>query len=109
MPVHTVHDTLTDAPRVVASPFELAAGRLAETWLELGRITVTNDDVRLAADFLKGFGMTLERASGDALRLTSTHGEVSTVSRELALVTAFRCLAASNAQRSTNRLVSRAA
>jgi hypothetical protein len=109
MPLQAPYDTLTDLPRVVASPFELAARRLAETWLDLGRITVTDDDVRLAADFLKRFGITLDAARGDSVRLTSTRGGVSTVSREEALVTAFRCLAGANGHRSTNRLVSRAA
>jgi hypothetical protein len=109
MPVQAAYDTLTDPPRVVASPFELAARRLAEAWLDSGRITVTDDDVRLAADFLKRFGITLDASSGDGVRLTSTRGDVSTVSREEAVVTAFRCLAAASGQRSTSRLVPRAA
>ena len=92
MPVHAVHDLLTDPPRSVESPFELAALRIMTTWLESRHVTATPDDVRLAAEFLKRVGLTIEPLSSFEVRLVSERGRSTVLTREAAVMTAIRAL-----------------
>lgn len=94
MPVHAIHDVLTDPPRAVAQPFELAARRITATWLERGEVTASADDVRLAGQYLKAFGLTIEPLACGDVRLVSERGREQIMSREDAVLTALRSLAA---------------
>jgi len=92
MPVDAIHDLLADRPRAVDSPFELAARRIMANWLETSCVTATADDLRLATDFLKRVGVTIEHLPGCEVRLVSGRGEGATMSREAAVMTAIRHL-----------------
>ncbi len=94
MPVHAIHDLLTDPPRPVEQPFELAARRITATWLETREIVASADDLRLAGLFLARLGLTIEPASGGAVRLISERGTGTVMSREAAILTALRSLVA---------------
>jgi hypothetical protein len=92
MPVHAIHDLLTDPPRPVEQGFELAARRITATWLETRRVIASADDLRLAGQFLQRFGLTIEPLSGGDVRLVSERGTGSVMSREAAILTALRSL-----------------
>ena len=92
MPVDAIHDLLTDRPRAVESPFELAARRIMANWLETQCVMATADDLRLATDFLKRAGVTIESLPGCEVRLVSERGQDSIMSREAAVMTAIRHL-----------------
>jgi hypothetical protein len=99
MPVDAIHDLLTDRPRAVDSPFELAARRIMANWLETSCVAATADDLRLATDFLKRVGVTIEHLPGCEVRLVSERGQDAIMSREAAVMTAIRHLVALDAQR----------
>jgi hypothetical protein len=109
MPVPTSYDVLNHPPRPVSMRFELAARRLAETWLLEGRVRATAEDLTLAAEFLARCGLTAEPLPGLEVRLTSEKGRETITTREGAIVTALRCLAALDAQHATSQLVAHAA
>jgi hypothetical protein len=107
MPPDADHDVLTDPPREPASPFELAARRIVARWLDAGRCDATADDLRLAAEFLRTLGVTLEPLPGCDVLVIEADG-AAVMSREAAVVHALRRLAALDAQRG-GRSMARAA
>ncbi len=94
MPVHAIHDLLRDPPRPVEQRFELAARRITATWLATREIEASADDLRLAGQFLKGYGLTLEPLACGAVRVVSERGRETVMSRAEAVLTALRSLAA---------------
>jgi hypothetical protein len=78
----------------VESRFELAAMRLAERWLASGRVTVSSDDLKIARDFLEQVGCNVRELPGVLVRFEDERGHVVEVSRETALLLAFRRLVA---------------
>ena len=103
MPVQATYDLLSDPPRPVEVLFEIAARRILTTWLETREILATEDDVRLAAQFLRRAGISLEPLSGSEVRLVSQRGEPKVLTREAAVLAAVRSLAALVAQRAIAR------
>ena len=108
MPVQATYDLLSDPPRPVEVLFEIAAHRILTTWLDTREVVATEDDVRLAAQFLRRAGISLEPLSSSEVRLVSQRGESTVLTREAAVLTAVRSLAALDAQR-TARSIARAA
>jgi hypothetical protein len=108
MPVQATYDLVSDPPRPVEVLFEIAAHRILTTWLETREVVATDDDVRLAAQFLRRAGISLETLSGSEVRLVSQRGESTVLTREAAILTAVRSLAAVEAQRIA-RSIARAA
>ena len=104
MPVQATYDLLSDPPRPVEVLFEIAAHRILTTWLDTREVVATDDDVRLAGQFLRRAGLSLERVSGSEVRLVSQRGEVTVLSREAAVLTAVRSLAALDAQRTARSI-----
>lgn len=86
-------DLLKNRPRPVATRFEVAAVRMADAWLQAGRVDVTPDDLALAREFLEGTGSTVRITSGALLRLRHRDGRAETLTREEMVVLAFRRLA----------------
>ena len=101
MPVYAIYDIVNDPPRAVQWPFELCARRIAETWLATREVAATLDDLRLATPFLRGCGITVESLPGREVRVSSDRGQTTVMSREAVIMTALRCLATLDAQRST--------
>ena len=108
MPVQATYDLLSDPPRPVEVLFEIAAHRILTTWLDTREVVATEDDVRLAAQFLHRAGISLEPLSSSEVRLVSQRGESTVLTREAAILTAVRSLAAIEAPR-TARSIARAA
>lgn len=81
-------------PRTVESRFDLAAVRLAERWLASGRVTVSADDLKIAREFLEQVGCNVRELPGVLVRFEDEHGHVEEISREAALLLAFRRLVA---------------
>jgi hypothetical protein len=108
MPVQATYDLLSDPPRPVEVLFEIAAHRILTTWLDTREVVATDDDVRLAAQFLRRAGISLEALSSSEVRLVSQRGESTVLTREAAVLTAVRSLAGLEAQR-TPRTIARAA
>ena len=89
------HDLIRQGPpRAVESRFELAAVRLAERWLASGRMTVSSDDMKITRDFLEQVGCHVRELPGVLIRIEDEHGHVEEMSREGALLLAFRRLVA---------------
>jgi len=105
MPVYD--DLLTDVPRPVSALFELAARRIATTWIETSEVTASADDVRLAGEFLRAYGVTIKPILGGDVRLVSESGEDTVMSRAEAVLTALRSLVAR--ERRSLRAIARAA
>jgi hypothetical protein len=105
---HTL-DVLTQPARAVTSRFEIAARRMVDGWLEARVMRCSAEDVALAVDFLARCGLHAEPLPGLEVRLTSERGRTTTISRERAVLTALRCLAALDAQHTTPRPIPRAA
>jgi len=93
MPVEATYDLLSDPPRPVEVLFEIAARRILTTWLETREVVATADDVRLAAQFLRRSGISLEPLEGSEVRRVSQRGESTVLTREAAILTAVRSLA----------------
>ncbi len=87
-------DVLKDAPQQVATHFEVAAVRMAEKWLEDGRMTVSAGDLRIAREFLEGIGCKVRELPGVRVRLVHRDGHSEDMTREAAIVLAYRRLAA---------------
>jgi len=94
MPVHATYDLLSDPPRPVEAVFEVAARRILTGWLDAGAVVATVEDLRLAAQFLRRTGLTVELVSTFEVRLVSQRGDSTVVTREDAILTAVRSLAA---------------
>ena len=107
MPVQATYDLLCDPPRPVEVLFEIAAHRILTTWLETRDVVATEDDVRLAAQYLRRSGVSLEPVSAWEVRLVSQCGESTILTREAAILAAVRSLTL-EAQR-TMRSIDRAA
>lgn len=86
-------DLLKNRPRAVVTRFEVAAVRMADAWLEAGRIHVSPDDFALAREFLEGTGSTVRATSGALLRLRHRDGRAEMLTREALVLLAFRRLA----------------
>jgi len=99
-----IYDALNDPPRAVEWPFELAARRIADDWIDAGRVEATAEHLRLATPFLHHCGLTVEVLPGLEVRLVSATGRATVMSREAIVVTALRCLATSIAQRGGPRI-----
>ena len=102
------YDLLSDPPVRSEVLFEIAAHRILTTWLDTREVVATDDDVRLAGQFLRRAGLSLEPVSSSEVRLVSQRGESTVLSREAAVLTAVRSLAALEAQRIA-RSIARAA
>ncbi len=88
------YDVLRIAPRPIESRFELAAVRLAETWLAAKRVTASADDLRIARDFLEQVGCNVRELPGVLVQVEDEAGRVQEMSREAAVIVAFRRLVA---------------
>lgn len=80
-------------PKAVTARFQLAAARLADAWAASGQMTVTADDMALAADYLKHVGWQVLLVEGLIVRLTDRDGHTEEVTREQAVLRALRELA----------------
>lgn len=80
-------------PRNVRVLFEIAAARMAETWLAAGQMCVSAGDMRLAQEFLEGDGWTVSDAPGVRVRLVRGTGRAQEMTREDAVLMALRSLA----------------
>lgn len=85
-------DVVEQRPRDVTSRFELAASRMADAWLEAGRMEVSAADLRIAREFLEQAGWKVEERTGGTVRL-SQQGRTQDLSREEAVMLALRRLA----------------
>ncbi len=88
------YDVLRHGPRPVESRFELAAVRLAEGWLATGCVKASADDLKIARDFLEQVGCNVRELPGVLVQLEDEHGQVQEMSREAAIMVAFRRLVA---------------
>jgi hypothetical protein len=87
-------NVLEERPRAVQTRFELAAGRMVESWIAAGRVCVSAGDMRLAREFLETAGWTIHDAPGARVRLVSRAGRAQEMTREAAVLIALRRLAA---------------
>jgi len=87
-------NVLDERVRAVKTQFELAAGRMVEGWLEAGRIRVSAGDVQLAREFLEHAGCRVEDMPGLRVRVVNGEGNAEEMTREAAVLTALRQLAA---------------
>jgi hypothetical protein len=108
MPVQALHDLVTSPPRPLDEPFALVARRITAAWLDTRDVVATGEDLRLAAQFLARVGLTVETLPGLLVRLVSTRGRSTVMSREAAVLTAIRCLVTRDGSH-TVRSVARAA
>ena len=88
------YDVLRHVPRPVESRFELAAVRIADAWLAAGRVKASADDLQIARDFLEQVGCNVRELPGVLVQLEDEHGRVEEMSREAAVIEAFRRLVA---------------
>jgi hypothetical protein len=88
------YDVLRNTPREVETRFELAAVRLAESWLAAKRVTASADDLKIARDFLEQVGCNVRELPGVLVQLEDEAGNVEEMSREAAVLVAFRRLVA---------------
>jgi hypothetical protein len=88
------YDVLRNVPRPVQSRFELAAVRIADAWLAAGRAKASADDLQIARVFLEQVGCNVRELPGVLVRLEDEDGRVEEMSREAAIVVAFRRLVA---------------
>jgi hypothetical protein len=88
------YDVLAIVPRLVESRFELAAVRLADTWLAARRVTASADDLKIARDFLEQVGCNVRELPGVLVQFEDEDGRVQEMSREGAILAAFRRLVA---------------
>lgn len=79
----------------VESRFELAAPRWAEAWLQMGKVSLSPQDMGIVGEYLARQGWTLEGESGSRIRIRGRSGRPRLMSREAVAVLALRQLAAS--------------
>jgi hypothetical protein len=92
---HTVdRNVVEERPREIESLFELAASRLAESWLSTGRLECSISDLRLASEFLTLAGWTVEEVPGVLVRIAHRDGRTHEMTREETVLFALRRLAA---------------
>jgi hypothetical protein len=88
------YDVLRNLPRPVQSRFELAAVRIADAWLAAGHAKASADDLQMARDFLEQVGCNVRELPGVLVQLEDEDGRVEEMSREAAIMVAFRRLVA---------------
>lgn len=86
-------DVTKNRPKPVQARFQLAAARLADAWAASGSVTVSADDMALAADYLRHVGWQVRHVEGLLVRLTDRDGRTEDVTREQAVLRALRELA----------------
>ncbi len=86
-------DLVAQEPVVVTTRFELAAARIADTWLGTRRVRVSRADFRITREFLEHDGWRVEEVPGVRVRLIH-HRLSSEMSREAAVMVALRRLVA---------------
>jgi hypothetical protein len=72
-------------------------------------VVATEDDLRLAAQFLRRSGLSLEPVSPSEVRLVSQRGESTVLTREAAVLRAVRSLAAGDESPRPSRSIATAA
>ena len=88
------YDVLRNVPRRVRSRFELAAARIADAWLAAGQVKASAADLQIARDFLEQVGCNVRELPGVLVRLENEDGSIEDMSREAAILVAFRRLVA---------------
>jgi len=89
-----VEQDLTEKiPHRVQTRFELAIRRMVDAWLEAGRMDVSAGDVKLAREFLEHTGWRVEDAPESRLRVFNREGRAQEMTRQEAVMAAFRGLA----------------
>lgn len=86
-------NVVDEKPQPVASRFELAASRIADTWLSTGHLSVSTEDLRLASEYLAQTGITVEETPGVLVRIRHRDGRAQDTTREAAVLLALRRLA----------------
>ena len=87
------HDLTEKTPHRVETRFELAIRRMVDAWLGAGRMEVSSGDVKLAREFLEHSGCRVEDTADARVRLVNRDGRSEEMTREQAVVAAFRRLA----------------
>ena len=87
------HDLTEKIPHRVQTRFELAIRRMVDEWLEAGRMEVSAGDVKLAREFLEHSGCRVEDAAEARLRVFNREGRPQEMTRQEAVMAAFRGLA----------------
>jgi len=87
------HDLTETIPHRVHTRFELAIRRMVDTWLDAGRMEVSAGDVKLAREFLEHSGWRVEDAADARLRVVNRDGRAQEMTRQEAVMAAFRGLA----------------
>ena len=84
---------LDERPHRVRTRFELVAARLAEGWIEGGKMNVSPADMALATEFLVQAGWQVESLGAGRYKMVNRFGRVEELSREGAFMVALRRLA----------------
>jgi hypothetical protein len=87
------HDVTQKVPHRVQTRFELAIRRMVDSWLDAGRVDVSAGDVKLAREFLEHSGWRVEETANARLRLVNAEGRTQEMTRQEAVMAAFRRLA----------------
>jgi hypothetical protein len=85
-------DVLEIRPFEVRTRFELAAARMADAWLHAGDVRVSAEDFRIARDYLERDGWLVEQRPGLRVRLCHRGFFSEEMTREEAVLVAFRRL-----------------
>ncbi|MGH7895025.1 MAG: hypothetical protein ACREQL_10165 [Candidatus Binatia bacterium] len=80
-------------PRTIATQFELFAARLMESWIVAGHVQVSSGDLKMAADFLRQAGWSVEETAGLMVQLRGRDGHTCELTREDTILLAVRTLA----------------
>ena len=86
-------NVVDERPHRVRTRFELAAARLAESWIAGGRMDVSQADMALATEFLVHSGWKVESLGAGRYRMVNRFGRAEELSREAAFMVALRRLA----------------
>jgi len=82
-----------ELPRTIATQFELFAGRLMEAWILAGQVSVSSGDLKMAAEFLRLAGWSVEETAGLMVKLRGRDGRTREMTREDTILFAVRTLA----------------
>jgi hypothetical protein len=85
-------DVLENRPFEVRTRFELAAVRMADTWIRTRRLRVSPEDFRIVRDYLERDGWTVEDVPGVRVRLRHRTFRSEEMTREAAVLVALRRL-----------------
>lgn len=86
-------NVVDEVPQTVGTRFELAASRIAESWLASGQLSASTEDLRLASEYLALTGITVEETPGVLVRIRHRDGRSQDMTREAAVLFALRRLA----------------